>query len=185
MKYTLIALVEDKPGVLNRVASLFRRRNFNIESLAVGRTENPGVSRMTIVTECENDMDAHKIEANLYKLVNVIDVQDLTRQPSVTRDLALIKVRATPEQRSEVNSLAEIFRARIVDVGPDCVIVEVTGTKDKVESMIELLRPVGIMEMVRTGQVSMTRGDHSGIRRTPGANGNGWHKEEYASLGMD
>jgi acetolactate synthase-1/3 small subunit len=185
MQYTLIALVEDKPGVLNRVASLFRRRNFNIESLAVGRTEKPGVSRMTIVTECENDVAAHQIEANLYKLVNVIDVQDLTREPSVTRDLALIKVKATPEQRTEVNSLAEIFRARIVDVAPDSVIVEVTGTRDKVEGMIELLRPVGILEMVRTGQVSMTRGDHSGVRRTPGTNGNGYHAGEYASLGMD
>ena len=112
MQYTLIALVEDKPGVLNRVASLFRRRNFNIESLAVGRTEKPGVSRMTIVTNCESDMDAHKIEANLYKLVNVIDVQDVSREPSVNRDLALIKVKATPEQRSEINNLAAIFRAR-------------------------------------------------------------------------
>jgi acetolactate synthase-1/3 small subunit len=184
MQYTLIALVEDKPGVLNRVASLFRRRNFNIESLAVGRTEKPGVSRMTIVTNCECDMDAHKIEANLYKLVNVIDVQDVSRQPSVTRDLALIKVKATPEQRGEINSLAAIFRARIVDVAPDSVIVEATGTEDKIEGMIELLRPIGIMEMVRTGQIAMTRGEHSGIRRTPGANGNGngWHPEEVSGL---
>ena len=179
MQYTFIALVEDKPGVLNRVASLFRRRNFNIESLAVGRTEKPGVSRMTIVTHCENDVDAHKIEANLYKLVNVIDVQDVTREPSVTRDLALIKVKATPEQRTEINSLASIFRARIVDVAPDSVIVE-----DKVEGMIELLRPLGILEMVRTGQVAMTRGEHSGVRRTPGAhgNGNGWHPEAVPGL---
>jgi acetolactate synthase I/III small subunit len=185
MQYTFIALVEDKPGVLNRVASLFRRRNFNIESLAVGRTEKSGVSRMTIVTNCENDTDAHKIEANLYKLVNVIDVQDVTRQPSVTRDLALIKVKATPEQRSEINNLAAIFRARIVDVAPDSVIVEATGTEDKIEGMVELLRPIGIVEMVRTGQVSMTRGEHSGIRRTPGANGNGWHPEEYVQVGAD
>jgi acetolactate synthase-1/3 small subunit len=182
MHYTLIALVEDKPGVLNRVASLFRRRNFNIESLTVGRTEKPGVSRMTIVTECENDMDAHKIEANLYKLVNVIDVQDVTRQPAVTRDMALIKVKAKPEERSEINSLTEIFRARIVDVAPDSVIVEATGTQDKIEGMVELLRPIGILEMVRTGQVSMTRGDHTGIRRTPGANGNGWHQTDYAAI---
>src|SRR3989337_4582655 len=107
MNYTFIALVENKPGVLNRVASLCRRRNFNVESLAVGRTEKPEVSRMTVVVDCpEGDVDAHKIEANLYKLVNVIDVQDVTRQPSVTRDLALIKVRATPEPRSEINNLA-------------------------------------------------------------------------------
>ena len=159
MNYTFIALVENKPGVLNRVASLFRRRNFNIESLAVGRTENPEVSRMTIVVDCPNDeVDAHKIEANLYKLVNVIDVQDVTHQPSVTRDLALIKVRIEPERRAEVSGLAEIFRAHIVDVAVDSVIVEITGTEDKIESMVEILRPFGIIEMVRTGVVSMTRG---------------------------
>lgn len=185
MQYTFIALVEDKPGVLNRVSSLFRRRNFNIVSLAVSRTEKPGVSRMTIVTNCKNDVDAHKIEANLYKLVNVIDVQDVTREPSVTRDLALIKVKVTPEQRAEINSLAAIFRARIVDVAPDSVIVEATGTEDKIEGMIELLRPIGIMEMVRTGLVAMTRGDRNGVRRTPGVNGNGWHPEEYAALSAD
>jgi acetolactate synthase-1/3 small subunit len=171
MNYTFIALVENKPGVLNRVASLFRRRNFNIESLAVGRTEDPNVSRMTIVVYCPNgDVDAHRIEANLYKLVNVIDVQDVTHQPSVTRDLALIKVKVGPERRAEVNGLAEIFRARIVDVGTDSVIVEITGTEDKIEGMIELLRPIGIVEMVRTGQVSMTRGVNEGVRRMPGMN---------------
>jgi acetolactate synthase-1/3 small subunit len=173
MNYTFIALVENKPGVLNRVASLFRRRNFNIESLAVGRTDNSEVSRMTIVVDCPNgDVDAHRIEANLYKLVNVIDVQDVTHQPSVTRDLALIKVQVGPERRTEVNGLAEIFRARIVDVAPDSVIVEITGTEDKIEGMIELLRPIGIVEMVRTGQVSMTRGVHDGVRRVAGTNGN-------------
>jgi acetolactate synthase-1/3 small subunit len=175
MNYTFIALVENRPGVLNRVASLFRRRNFNIESLAVGRTENPEVSRMTVVVDCPNgDMDAHKIEANLYKLVNVIDVQDVTHQPSVTRDLALIKVKAGPDKRAEVNGLADIFRAHIVDVAVDSVIVEITGTEDKIEGMIELLRPLGIVEMVRTGQVSMTRGVTDGIRRVPGVAGNRW-----------
>jgi acetolactate synthase-1/3 small subunit len=173
MNYTFIALVENKPGVLNRVVSLFRRRNFNIESLAVGRTDNPAVSRMTIVVDCPNgDVDAHRIEANLYKLVNVIDVQDVTHQPSVTRDLALIKVKVGPERRAEVNGLAEIFRARIVDVAADSLIVEITGTEEKIEGMIELLRPIGIVEMVRTGQVSMTRGVNDGVRHMPGANGN-------------
>jgi acetolactate synthase-1/3 small subunit len=172
MNYTFIALVENKPGVLNRVASLFRRRNFNIESLAVGRTEKPDISRMTVVVDCPNgDIDAHKIEANLYKLVNVLDVQDVTHQPSVTRDLALIKIRATPEKRAEINGLAEIFRARIVDVAVDSVIVEITGTEDKIESLIELLRPIGIVEMVRTGQISMTRGVVDGVRRVPGVTG--------------
>src|SRR5574339_975275 len=173
MIYTFVALVENKPGVLNRIASLFRRRNFNIESINAGTTQDPDVSRMTIVVDCPNgDIDAHRIEANLYKLVNVIDVQDVTHQPSVSRDLALIKVLARPERRAEVNGLAEIFRARIVVVGSDSVIVEITGTEDKIEGMIELLRPIGIVEMVRTGQVSMTRGVHDGVRRMPGVNGN-------------
>jgi acetolactate synthase-1/3 small subunit len=171
MQYTLIALVENKPGVLNRVASLFRRRNFNIESLNVGRTENKDISRMTIVLDSQQ-VDARKAEVNLYKLVNVIDVQDVTNLPSVTRDLALIKVSAAPEQRAEIANLADIFRAKIVDVAPDSVIVEITGTEDKIESLVELLRPIGILEMVRTGQVAMMRGTASGIRYAPGANGN-------------
>ena len=183
MNYTFIALVENKPGVLNRVASLFSRRNFNIESLAVGRTENPEVSRMTVVVGCPNgDMDAQRIEANLYKLVNVLDVQDVTRQPSVTRDLALIKVKVGPERRSEVNGLAQIFRARIVDVAVDALIVEVTGTEDKIEGMIELLRPLGIVELVRTGQVSMTRGVNEGVRRVPGVARNREYEEDMAEM---
>ncbi|HMR99576.1 MAG TPA: acetolactate synthase small subunit [Anaerolineales bacterium] len=173
MNYTFLVLMENKPGVLNRIASLFRRRNFNIESINAGTTEKPDVTRMTIVVECPNgDVDAHRIEANLYKLVNVIDVQDVTLQSTVTRDLALIKVRAAPERRAEVNGLAEIFRARIVDVAADSVVVEITGTEDKIEGLIELLRPIGIVEMVRTGQVSMTRGVNDGVRRMPGMNGN-------------
>ena len=175
MQHTLIALVEDKPGVLNRVASLFRRRNFNIASLNVGRTEKTDVSRMTIVIDEDESspVDAQRVEANLYKLVNVIDVQDVTHQPSVTRDLALIKVMVAPERRAEVNGLAEIFRARIVDVAADAVIVEITGTEDKIESLLELLRPIGIMEVVRTGQVAMMRGTGIGVRHTPGTNGHG------------
>jgi acetolactate synthase-1/3 small subunit len=171
MSSTLIALVEDKPGVLNRVTSLFRRRNFNIASLNVGRTERPDISRMTILMESE-DIDARQVEANLYKLVNVIDVQDATNQPSVMRDLALIKVKAKPEQRAEVANLASIFRGKIVDVATDSVIVEITGTEDKIESLLELLRPIGLLEMVRTGQVAMMRGNASGVRYAPGANGN-------------
>lgn len=173
MQHTLIALVENKPGVLNRVASLFRRRNFNIESLNVGRTERADISRMTIVVDSEG-VDARKVEANLYKLVNVIDVQDVTNQPAVTRDLALVKVKASPEQRAEVANLAAIFRAKIVDVASDSVVVEITGTEDKIEGMVELLRPIGILEMVRTGQVAMMRGSAVGIRHTPGTNG---HKQ--------
>ncbi len=182
MQHTFIALVENKPGVLNRVASLFRRRNFNIESLAVGKTERSDVSRMTVVVGCPNgDVDAHKIEANLYKLVNVIDVQDVTHQPSVTRDLALIKVRVGPERRAEVNGLAEIFRARIVDVAADSLIVEITGTEDKIEGLTELLRPIGIVEMVRAGQVAMTRGVNDGVRRVPGVTANRYQAELEAA----
>jgi len=181
MQSTIIALVEDKPGVLNRIASLFRRRNFNIDSLNVGHTEKPDISRMTITFDGDK-VDARQVEANLYKLVNVIDVQDVTTQPSVKRDLALIKVKASPATRSEVANLASIFRAKIVDVASDSVIVEITGTEDKVESLIELLRPIGILEMVRTGQVAMTRGNLSGIRYAPGKNGH--HKEEIESMPM-
>ena len=180
MQHTLIALVENKPGVLNRVASLFRRRNFNIESLTVGRTERPDISRMTIVMD-SGELDARKVEVNLYKLVNVLDVQDVTNQPAVVRDLALIKVSARPDQRAEVANLASIFRARIVDVAPDSVIVEITGTEDKIESLLELLRPLGILEMVRSGNVAMLRGNNSGVRHAPGANGR--HPEQIADLG--
>jgi acetolactate synthase-1/3 small subunit len=170
MQQIIFALVENKPGVLNRVASLFHRRRFNIESLNVGRTETDDISRMTIVLD-NKAADARTVEANLYKLVNVIDVQDLTNLPSVVRDLALIKVKASPEERSEVANLAAIFRANIVDVAPDSVVVEITGTEDKIESLIELLKPIGIVELVRTGQVAMMRGSSDGLRHTPGANG--------------
>jgi len=157
MQHTMIAKMENKPGVLNRIASLFRRRGYNIESLNVGRTENPNISRMTIVVE-EPPESVKIIEANLYKLVNVIEVQDLTHQPSVVRDLALIKVESSPERRAEIASLADIFRAKIVDVAPDSVIVEISGTEEKIEGLIELLSTMGIIEMVRTGQVAMLRG---------------------------
>lgn len=177
MRQTLIATVENKPGVLNRVASLFRRRNFNIDSLNVGRTEDPNVSRMTIVM----DQSAQQVEANLYKLVNVIDVQDVTNQPAVLRELALIKVAAPPDQRGEVLSLANIFRAQIIDVAPDCVIVQVTAGEDKVDSLVELLRPHGIIELVRTGHVAMMRGRNPGVRHTPGAGQNGVYTNGYHS----
>jgi acetolactate synthase-1/3 small subunit len=157
MESTLIALVEDKPGVLNRVASLFRRRAFNIESLAVGHTENPGVSRMTIVVDSDRT-DVQKVAQNLYKLVNVIQVEDVTERPAVIRDLALVKVRANSGIRSEVMQIVETFRARVVDVALDSLMVEVTGTEEKVNGMVEVLRPFGILEMVRTGRVAMVRG---------------------------
>ncbi|MBM4424830.1 MAG: acetolactate synthase small subunit [Chloroflexi bacterium] len=163
--HTFAAYVEDKPGVLNRVASLFRRRAFNIESLTVGHTEQPGVSRMTIAVEAD-DLTARRVEAMLYKLVNVLRVDDLTARSTVERDLALIKVAVTPTNRTEVMQLADVFRARIVDVTNESVIVETTGTEDKIEGLIEVLRPFGIIEMARTGIVSMSRGA-AGISPNP------------------
>lgn len=160
MDHTVVALVEDKPGVLNRVASLFRRRNFNIESLTVGHTSVPGVSRMTIVVDADRT-DTHLVEMNLNKLVNVISVRDVTPERAVTRDLALVKVRADASARAEINQITEIFRGKIVDVSPASLIVEVTGTEEKIDSMVDLLRPFGIIEMVRTGRVAMVRGEES------------------------
>lgn len=174
MRHTLIAIVENKPGVLNRVASLFRRRNFNIVSLNVGETEDPTISRMTIVVDSEEN-EAHIVESNLYKLVNVVDVQHVTNQPAIFREMALIKVAATPEQRNEVVNLASIFRAKIVDVSGDSVVVQISAQEEKVDGLIELLRPIGIMEMVRTGRIAMVRGNVEGVRHTPGAGTNGHH----------
>jgi acetolactate synthase-1/3 small subunit len=158
MKHTIVALVENKPGVLNRVASLFRRRNFNIDSLTVGRTDNPHISRMTIVMD--SGADADQVQKQLYKLINVIQVEDVTQVPGVSRDLALIKIQVDSRTRGEVVQLCEIFRARIVDVTSDSVIVEITGDEQKIDSLLELLRPIGIIEMVRTGVVTMSRGEN-------------------------
>lgn len=157
MKHTLVAKVSDQPGVLNRVASLFRRRAFNIDSLTVGHTEADDVSRMTIVVDTAR-VPAHIVEANLRKLVPVMEVTDVTHLPTVDRDLALIRVHCVPAERAELASLVEIFRGRIVDVGNDSVIVEVTGDEEKVNGLVDLLRARGILEMVRTGKVAMVRG---------------------------
>ena len=156
----LVALVENKPGVLNRVASLFRRRGYNIESLAVGHTETNDFSRMTIVVDVAKT-SAYQVEQNLYKLVNVLKVDDLTEKPSVTRDMALIKVEVSPDTRSDIMQIVNIFRAKVVDISPTSMIVEVTGAEAKVDSMVEMLRPFGILEMVRTGQIAMERGPSS------------------------
>jgi len=152
--------VEDKPGVLNRVASLFRRRGFNIDSLTVGHTHQDGVSRMTIAIEADH-LTATRIEANLYKLVNVIRVEDITPHPSVERDLALLKVATSPATRSELLQIVEIYRAQVVDFNPESVIVEITGDEGKLDSFIGAVRPYGIIEMVRTGIVAMSRGPNA------------------------
>jgi acetolactate synthase-1/3 small subunit len=160
MLNTFVVYVENKPGVLNRVASLFRRRAFNIESLTVGHTDKPGVSRMTIVVDTD-EQGAKRAEANLYKLVNVLLVNNVTGTATVTRDLAMIKVAANPESRSHLLQLVHVFRARVVDVAPESVIIEITGTEDKIDGLLEVLRPFGILEMVRTGRVAMSRGAKS------------------------
>ena len=157
MLNTYVVYVENKPGVLTRVASLFRRRAFNIDSLTVGRTEKPEVSRMTITVDADRDQ-ARRIEANLYKLVNVLLVENITNEPSIVRDLAMIKVAATHEARSHVLELASVFRARVVDVAPESLTIEITGTEDKIDGLLEVLRPYGVLEMVRTGIVAMRRG---------------------------
>jgi acetolactate synthase-1/3 small subunit len=158
MSRTLIALVEDKPGVLARVAGLLRRRAFNIESLTVGHSEEPGLSRMTIVVESD-PTGAQKVAQNLKKLVNVVDVDDVTEQPTVARNLALIKVRVNGGARLEVLQIVNTFRARVVDVGLDTLVVEVTGTEEKVEGLVQVLGAFGIVEMVRSGRIAMLRGN--------------------------
>ena len=157
--HTLIALMEDKPGVLNRVASLFRRRNFNIESLTVGHSEMPGISRMTIVVDADR-AGIEQVEKQLYKLVNITKVSDVSREPTVVRELALIKVHATAPTRAEIMQLVDIFRASVVDVAAESLTIEITGLEDKVDSLVQLLRPFGIKEMVRTGRVAMVRGSN-------------------------
>ena len=155
-KHTLIALMEDKPGVLNRVSNLFRRRNYNIRSLAVGHSETQDISRMTVVVDGDNRV-VEQVVKQLGKLVNVTDVLDVTDKPAVIRELALVKVKAGAGKRSEIIELAQVFRGRIVDVGPDSMTVEITGAEDRVNSLVSLLRPYGIEELARTGRVAMVR----------------------------
>ena len=181
MLRTFVVYVENKPGVLNRVASLFRRRVYNIESLTVGHTEKSGVSRMTIVVDTD-ECQALRVEANLYKLVNVLVVEDITANPSVSRDLALIKVAASTETRSHILQLADVFRSRVVDVAVDSVIVEITGTEDKIDGLLEVLRPYGVLEMVRTGRVAMSRGAKASASA---AVGGGSIAETYQDSGED
>jgi acetolactate synthase-1/3 small subunit len=156
-KHTLVALVEDRPGVLNRMVSLFRRRGFNIESIAVGSSEVPHLSRMTIVVN-GSASTIEQVRKQSDKIVSVIKISDITDEDTVTRELALIKVKATPATRSEIIQIVDIFRANIVDASPDSLVIEVTGDEDKVNSLFKLLRPFGIKELHRTGRVAMTRG---------------------------
>jgi acetolactate synthase-1/3 small subunit len=155
-------MVADKPGVLNRMASLFRRRGFNIESIAVGHSELPNISRMTIVVNGTTAM-VEQVRKQLDKVVDVVKVSDVTGEGTITRELALIKVKASAANRSEIMQIVDIFRANIVDVASDSVTVEVTGDEDKVDSLYNLLRGFGIKEIARTGCVAMTRGSSGSL----------------------
>jgi len=156
-KHILIALVEDKPGVLNRMASLFRRRGFNIESIAVGRSELPNLSRVTLVVD-GTTTSVEQVRKQLDKVVDVVRVSDITGGDIIIRELALIKVKATSSTRSEIIQVVDIFRAGIVDVASDSVTIEVTGDEEKINSLLNLLRGFGIKEIARTGRIAMTRG---------------------------
>jgi len=155
-KHTLVALVEDKPGVLTRMASLFRRRGFNIESIAVGRSETPNLSRMTIVVSGPNTT-VEQVRKQVDKIVDVVRVIEISSDDMVSRELALIKVKATSETRSEIMQIVDIFRANIVNVTADMVTVQVTGDEDKIDSLYNLLSGFGIKELARTGRIAMNR----------------------------
>jgi acetolactate synthase-1/3 small subunit len=171
MLHTFVAYVEDRPGVLTRVASLFRRLNINIVSLTVGRSERTGLSRMTVVAEASAEA-GHRIQASLFKLENVVDVDDIAQAPSVTRELALIKVAATPKNRSQIFELVEVFRARVVDLAPESLMIEMTGVESKIEGLIQVLHEGDnqILEICRSGRLTMRRGHHtSSVMRAMGA----------------
>ncbi|GAB3984607.1 acetolactate synthase small subunit [Actinoallomurus acanthiterrae] len=159
-RHTLSVLVENKPGILARVASLFSRRGFNIDSLAVGTTEHPDISRMTIVVNVE-ELPLEQVTKQLNKLVNVIKIVELDTSASVQRELMLIKVRADAETRSQVLETVQLFRAKVVDVATDAVTIEATGSKDKLEALIRVLEPFGIKELVQSGMVAIGRGARS------------------------
>lgn len=176
--HTIVALVENRPGVLNKIASKWRQRGFNIESLTVGHSEIPGLSRMTFTV----DGAAHDIEQvtkQLFKVIEVVKISDVTEQNAVARELALVKVATTKENRSAVIEIVDVFRAKIVDVAVDSLIVESTGTEDKIDALISMLTPYGLKELVRTGRVAMTRGATQTVS-APSRNGQERH---YRSAG--
>jgi acetolactate synthase-1/3 small subunit len=158
-RYTITALVENRPGVLNRVVSIFRRPGLNLDSLTVGRTERPDIGRMTMVLE-GSKKDAVQLERELNRLIHVIKVEDVNGTPHVCRDLALIKVEATPETRGQILQMCGHYPARVVDVALASILIEVVGEEAEIESLVELLQPFGIIEMVRAGVVAMGRAEH-------------------------
>ena len=171
-RHVLSALVQNQPGVLAHVSGMFSSRGFNIESLAVGETENPHLSRITVVV-MGDDRHLEQVRKQLEKIVTVVEVQDISREDFVERDLMLIKVDATPERRAEIQGLVEIFRGRIVDVGPEQLMVEIAGQEKKIEAFIEAVRPYGIRELARTGRIALVRGSRppaADAPATPAAN---------------
>ena len=168
--HTIVLLVQDRPGVLSRVAGLVRRRGYNIESLAVGHSEQPGVSRMTIAVESDH---VEQVVKQLYRLIEVIKVSDVTDDPTVEREMVVIKLHAPPAVRHEIVSMSGVFDAKVVDVGATTVIIEMTGTPAKVENFIEVVRPYGIKEMMRTGRIAMVLGarGHNASEYVESANG--------------
>lgn len=172
--HTIVALVQDRPGVLNKIASKWRQRAFNIESLTVGHSEVPGLSRMTFTV----DGAAHDIEQvtkQLYKVIEVVKITDVTAEAVVARELALIKVAASKENRGAIIEVANMFRANIVDVGTESLVIEVTGVEEKIDAIIAMLTPYGLKEIVRTGRVAMVRGGTATVT-APGANGAKQHR---------
>lgn len=157
MKHTLVAWMRDKPGVLNRVSGMLRRRNFNIDSLQVSHSETPGISRMTFVVDGNEHM-VNQVITQMQKVVDVTRVEDITNRPIVIRELALIRVQATPETRSDIVQMVNIYRGEIVDVALDSMVVQIVGAEDRIDSLIDLLTHFGIIEMVRTGRVALVRG---------------------------
>ena len=179
-KHTIVALMQDRPGVLNRAVSLFRRRGFNIESLAVGHSETPGVSRMTLVVEAA---DVEQVTKQLYRLIEVLKVSDVTDDPTVEREMVLVKIHAPSPSRPEVVALCTVFDAKIVDVGYNTMIIEMTGTPSKVENFVEVIRPFGVKEMMRTGRIAMVRGAHTHQAPADSAeSGNGHVAAQAAAL---
>lgn len=180
-RHTIIAWLEDKPGVLNRVTGLFGRRNFNIESLTVGHSEQTGVSRMTIVVR-GTQRDVHQVMTQLDKLINVISIADVTNEASVSREMALIKVCSSSQNRGEIMQLVDIYRATVVDVDMESLIIQIVGPVDRIDSLIRLLENFGVEEMVRTGSVAMVRGakynapdQPEPVVDTTAVAGNGYH----------
>lgn len=191
MKYTLVAWMRDKPGVLNRVSGMLRRRNFNIDSLQVSHSETPGISRMTFVVDGDERV-VDQVVKQMHKVVDITRVEDISDQAAILRELALIRVKTNAETRGEIMQFADIYRAQIVDVSPGSLVVQIVGTEDKVDSLIELLDRFGIEEMVRTGRVALCRGTREKSRKvsssvwkarsTPSTNGSRSEREKTGGV---